>query len=77
MLSIPTQPPTSAAITLDITLNNWSSFHQSFVLLCFTKFGVAGQQILFNKTIALFPFAPNQPSLALIETTMAYTSLTN
>ena len=57
MLSLPTQQPTPSAIILDIALDNWSIFQQSFKLLCFTKFGVAGQQILSNKALPLTPFA--------------------
>ena len=57
MLSLPSQQPSPAPIILDIALDNWSIFHQSFKLLCFTKFGVAGQQILSNCAIPLTPFA--------------------
>ena len=45
MLSLQSQQSTPAPLILDITLDNWSTFHQSFKLLCFTKFGVAGQQL--------------------------------
>ena len=57
MLSLQFQQPTLAPLILDITLDNWCTFHQSFKLLCFTKFGVAGQQILSNCAIPLQPFA--------------------
>ena len=57
MLSLPSQQPSPAPIILNIALDNWSTFHQSFKLLCFTKFGVAGQQILSNCAIPLTPFA--------------------
>ena len=56
MISLLPQQSTSAII-LDIALDNWSTFHQSFKLLRFTKFGVAGQQILSNQAIPLTPFA--------------------
>ena len=57
MLSLPTQQPSPTAFILDIALDNWSIFQQSFKLLCFTKFGVAGQQILSNRALPLTPFA--------------------
>ena len=57
MLSLQSQQSTPAPLILDITLDNWSTFHQSFKLLCFTKFGVADQQILSNCAIPLTPFA--------------------
>ena len=57
MLSLPSQQPSPAPIILDIALDNWSIFHQSFKVLCFTKFGVAGQQILSNCALPLTPFA--------------------
>ena len=59
ILSLPFQQSTPAPLILDITLDNWSTFQQSFKL--FTKFGVAGQQILSNCAIPLTPFA-NAPS---------------
>jgi hypothetical protein len=49
--------PTPTAITLDVATDNWSSWHQALKQLCYTKFGVAGQQILTNATIPLHPFA--------------------
>ena len=61
MLSLPQTPSTSAAVILDIALDNWSTFQQSFKILCFTKFGVAGQQILSNRALPLAPFA-NAPT---------------
>ena len=57
MLSLPSQQSTSPSIILDIALDNWSTFHQSVRLLCFTKFVVAGQQVLSNRAIPLTPFA--------------------
>ena len=57
MLPLPTQQPTSAAIILDVAFDNWSTFQESFKLLCYTKLGVAGQQILSNRAIPLTPFA--------------------
>ena len=57
MLSLPTQLPILAATILDIALDNWSIFQPNFKLLCFTKFVVAGQQILSNRAIPLTPFA--------------------
>ena len=41
---------------LDLHSDNWSKWHQSLKLLCFTKFGVAGQQITSDTTIPLQPF---------------------
>ena len=57
MLFPPPQQSTPAPIILDIALDNGSIFKQSFKLLCFTKFGVAGQQILSNYALPLTPFA--------------------
>ena len=57
MHSLPTQQPILAATILDIALDNWSIFQPNCKLLCFTKFGVAGQQILSNRAIPLTPFA--------------------
>ena len=57
MLTTASQLPSQSEVTLDITLDNWSSFDQYFKLQCFTRFGVAGQQILTNRTMPLKPFA--------------------
>jgi hypothetical protein len=50
---------------LDLPTDNWSIFTQAFTQLCFTKFGVAGQQILSDRVIPLVPFAtaPTKNSL--------------
>ena len=52
--------------TLDLHSDNWSQWHQALKLLCFTKFDVAGQQILSNATIPLQPF-PTEPTKADLE----------
>ena len=52
--------PTPTIIILDQHIDNWSAWHQALKLLCFTKFGVAGQQILSNKLIPLQPFQNEQ-----------------
>ena len=57
MLSQSAQPTTPAAVILDITTDNWTIFNKAFILSCYTKFGVAGQQILSNTEIPLIPFA--------------------
>ena len=57
MLTSTSQVPSQSEVTLDITLDNWSSFDQYFKLQCFTRFGVAGQQILTNRAVPLKPFA--------------------
>jgi hypothetical protein len=54
MLPASTSPSAPAAVILDIASDNWA---QGFTLSCYTKFGVAGQQILSNKEILLTPFA--------------------
>lgn len=59
--------PSTALIILDIPKDNWSTWHQAFKLLCYTSFGVAGQQILSDKLIPLHPFAA-EPSKADLET---------
>ena len=46
---------------LDLHQDNWSTWNQSLKLLCFTKFGVAGNQILTDRFIPLHPFA-NEPT---------------
>ena len=51
---------------LDLHSDNWSQWHQALKLLCFTKFGVAGQQILSDATIPLQPF-PSEPTKADLE----------
>ena len=51
---------------LDLHSDNWSQWHQALKLLCFTKFGVAGQQILSDTTIPLQPF-PTEPTKADLE----------
>jgi hypothetical protein len=43
MISSASTPP--AAIILDIPKDNWSQWNQAFKLLCYTTFGVAGQQV--------------------------------
>ena len=48
---------TSQHAMLDLHSDNWSQWHQALKLLCFTKFGVAGQQILSDTTIPLQPFS--------------------
>ena len=50
-------PATATATTiLDLHKDNWSAWHQTLKLLCYTKFGVAGHQILSNRLIPLHPF---------------------
>ena len=61
MLSTPTALPTT--IILDLPKDNWSAWHQVLKLLCFTKFGVAGQQILSDTLIPLQPFAAEPTKL--------------
>ena len=68
MLSTSATAP--AAIILDQHTDNWSAWHQAFKLLCFTKFGVAGQQILSNTLIPLQPF-PQEPTKNDLDTTAA------
>ena len=55
MLSTPSA--TASPIILDLQRDNWSQWHQLLKLSCFTKFGVAGQQILSDHLIPLQPFA--------------------
>ena len=57
MLPASTSPSAPAAVILDITSDNWTQFNKAFTLSCYTKFGVAGQQILSNREIPLTPFA--------------------
>ena len=57
MLTSAPQLLSQSDIMLDITLDNWSSFDQHFKQQCFTRFGVAGQQILTNRAVPLKPFA--------------------
>ena len=52
-----TTTPPSPAIILDVARDNWSRWNQAFKLLCYTTFGVAGQQVLFDSLIPLYPFA--------------------
>ena len=63
MLATPTTIPTT--IILDLPKDNWSTWHQALKLLCFTKFGVAGQQILSDTLIPLQPFAAEPTTLDL------------
>ena len=58
---------TATEIILDVVTDNWSSWHQALKQQCFTKFGEAGQQILSNATIPLYPFAtePTKDDLLL------------
>ena len=56
MLAQPS-PTTATAIILDLQKDNWSAWNQALKLQCFTKFGVAGQQILSDMSIPLQPFA--------------------
>ena len=44
-------------LILDLPSDNWAFFSQAFKQLCFTKFSVAGQQILSDRIISLVPFA--------------------
>ena len=55
MLSATTVP--SSPVILDPQRDNWSQWIQSLKPLCFTNFGVAGQQILSDRLIPLVPFA--------------------
>ena len=55
----------STTIILDLPKDNWSAWHQALKLLCFTKFGVAGQQILSDTLIPLQPFATEPTKLDL------------
>ena len=57
MLPATVHPSAPAATILDIVSDNWAQFNKAFTLSCYTKFGVAGQQILSNKEIPLTPFA--------------------
>lgn len=61
MLSTPTATP--PVVILDLQRDNWSQWNQSLKLLCYTKFGVAGQQILSDRLIPLQPFA-SEPTKA-------------
>ena len=63
MLATPATIPTT--IILDLPKDNWSTWHQALKLLCFTKFGVAGQQILSDTLIPLQPFAEEPTTLDL------------
>lgn len=47
----------TSPVILDPQRDNWSQWIQALKLLCFTKFGVAGQQILSDRLIPLLPFA--------------------
>jgi hypothetical protein len=55
MIASPAATPIE--IVLDVVTDNWSSWYQALKQLCFTKFGEAGQQILSNTLIPLYPFA--------------------
>jgi hypothetical protein len=68
MISTTSAPP--AAIILDISKDNWSQWNLSFKLLCYTTFGVAGQQVLSDRLIPLHPFAtdPSKADLELDDT---------
>ena len=46
---------------LDLHQDNWSTWNQSLKLLCFTKFGFAGNQILSDRLIPLYP-SVNEPT---------------
>ena len=50
-------PQQSSDLILDLPTDNWAVFSQAFNQLCFTKFGVAGQQILSDLIIPIKPFA--------------------
>ena len=63
MLSTTTTLPTT--IILDLPKDNWSTWHQALNLLCFTKFGVAGQQILSDTLVSLQPLATEPIKLDL------------
>ena len=63
MLATPTT--ISTTIILDLPKDNWSTWHQALKLLCFTKFGVAGQQIFSDTLIPLQPFAAEPTTLDL------------
>ena len=56
-----TATPLAPAPLLDLHQDNWSTWNQSLRLLCFTKFGVAGNQILSDRLIPLHPFV-NEPT---------------
>ena len=60
-------PTPSSAIILDIPKDNWSTWNKAFKLLCYTTFGVAGQQVLSDNLIPLHPF-PTVPTKADLET---------
>jgi hypothetical protein len=60
-------PTTQSDPILDLPTDNWSIFTQAFTQLCFTKFGVAGQQILSDRVIPLVPF-PTAPSKNALDT---------
>ena len=63
MLATSVPPPSD--IILHLPSDNWAAFSQAFRQQCFAKFGVAGQQILSNRTIPIKPFAisPTKNSL--------------
>ena len=61
---------TSSNIILDQHTDNWSAWHQALKLLCFTKFGVAGQQILSDTLIPLQPFQ-QEPTKNDLDTNLA------
>ena len=49
--------PQQTDLVLDLPADNWAVFSHAFKQLCFTKLGVAGQQILSDRIIPLVPFA--------------------
>ena len=67
MLASPASPPTD--IILHLPSDYWAAFSQAFNQQYFAKFGVAGQQILSNRSIPIQPFAvsPIKNSLHLKE----------
>lgn len=48
---------------LDLHSDNWSQWHQALKQLCLTKFGVAGQQILYTIFLQPFPIEPTKADL--------------
>lgn len=52
-----TSAPAPSDIILHLPSDNWAAFSQAFKQQCFAKFGVAGQQILSDRTIPIEPFA--------------------
>lgn len=62
MLPASIHPSAQAATILDLASDNWAQVNKAFTLSCYTKFGVAGQQILSNTEIPQTPSAgaPNK-----------------